>query len=151
MYEIVSKPTMLDRFWSKVDVCGADDCWNWLASLHGLGYGQFNTGRRIMNAHIIAYELQTGRQVPIGLEIDHLCRNRICMNGRHLEPVTKKENILRGQSPMAQQARQTHCIAGHALTAENVYWFGAKRNHRMCLTCKRRRDAEYQDRKRKVA
>lgn len=139
---------MLDRFWAKIDVRGADECWPWLASIHGLGYGQFNTSKRIMNAHIVAFELSNKKEVPAGLEVDHRCRNRLCMNPNHLEPVTKKENILRGFSPMAIQARQTSCIYGHPFTPENTYWYGKKKNHRMCLKCKARRDREWRARKR---
>jgi hypothetical protein len=145
--------TVLDRFWEKVPVLGSDECWPWLASLHGLGYGQFNIGRpdggtANINAHVLAYVLQNGVDVPKGLEVDHLCRNRICMNGRHLEAVTKKVNILRGESLMAKEARMTQCIAGHAFTKENTYWFGKNKNHRQCRTCKRRRDSEFRSRKR---
>ena len=137
-YHVMS---MLDRLWSKVNVRGPDDCWLWTASLHGKGYGQFNTGRRIMNAHIVVYELDRKFEVPRGLEIDHLCHVRTCMNPSHLEAVTKAVNILRGHSLMAVQARQTHCVAGHELSGSNVYWYGKNKTHRMCRACKRRRQS----------
>jgi hypothetical protein len=137
---------ILNRFWSKVKILGPDDCWPWLASLHGLGYGQFNIGRPdgrqyTINAHVVAYILQHKKDVPKGFEVDHLCHNRTCMNGRHLEAVTKRVNILRGNGFSAVQARQTHCIAGHLLRGDNVYRYGPKKNHRMCLACKRRRQS----------
>lgn len=73
--------------------------------------------RRAVLAHRLAYEILVG-PVPAGLTLDHLCRNRACMNPAHLEPVTMRANVLRGEAPAARQARRTHCRHGHPLIPE---------------------------------
>lgn len=90
-----------------------DDCWNYLGpfhiSRHGIPYGRYGgTG-----AHRVSYETFKG-PIPKGLTIDHLCRNTVCINPNHLEAVTLKENILRGDSPTARHRRSTHCPKGHS-------------------------------------
>jgi hypothetical protein len=80
-------------FWIKVDTsAGAEGCWPWLASKHR-GYGQFGKDGKVCAAHRVAYELATGEQIRDGLEIDHRCRNRSCVNPHHLRPVTRKQNL----------------------------------------------------------
>lgn len=100
--------TFSDRFWSKVDKSGT--CWLWTASIRATGYGQFRVGKRTRDAHRVAWELTNG-SVPDGLQLDHLCRNRACVRPDHLEPVTQRENILRGTAPTAVNAVKTHCDA----------------------------------------
>jgi hypothetical protein len=112
-------------------------CWIWTAALND-GYGVFWTGERNTYAHRFAYEQLVG-EIPTGLQIDHLCRNRSCVNPEHMEPVTGRVNILRGYTFAAQQASRTHCPEGHAFTEENTYRRG---NHRECLKCRRRRARE---------
>lgn len=82
------------RWWSKIDVSG--DCWEWTPPVGNHGYGEFarQGERRTVLAHRYAYELLVG-PIPDGLEIDHLCRNKACVNPDHLEPVTKSENARR--------------------------------------------------------
>jgi len=100
-----------ERFWDKVNREGENGCWEWTAYILPNGYGWFGlvTGANQRNAlaHRVAYEFVVG-PVPTGLQLDHLCRNRRCVNPDHLEPVTRRENILRGQSLMAHNARKTH-------------------------------------------
>lgn len=128
------------RFWSKVDKNGRNGCWLWTASKTTKGYGQFSLGSRkngtyfMAKAHRVAYELLVA---PIGgsLTIDHICRVRHCVNPDHLEPVTNRENILRGTSPSAVFARRTHCIRGHLLSGDNLYIPPA--GWRLCRTCRR--------------
>ena len=132
------------RFWSKVDARG--DCWTWTACLVG-GYGQFNNQRTKYPAHRVAYELLVG-PIPHGLVIDHLCRNRACVNPDHLQPVTIQTNTLRGVSRQAVHARRTHCPQGHPYDKVNTMLHPVAsasrgvRYERNCRECRRRRRHE---------
>jgi hypothetical protein len=123
-------------FWAKVREVPSG-CWEWTGSRMA-GYGQFGTRtagcRRGLTtaAHRIAYELVVG-QVRDGLELDHVCRNRACCNPAHLEPVTHRENVLRGVSPMALNARKEACPRGHAYAPANTYV--TKAGKRQCRAC----------------
>jgi hypothetical protein len=125
-----------ERFWAHVDK--GSDCWLWTASCAGgTGYGQIYADGRPQLAHRFAYELLVG-PIPDGLVIDHLCRNRACVNPAHMEPVTQRENILRGTGASARAARKTHCPQGHAYDSENtaIKSDGTRR----CKTCHRDRE-----------
>lgn len=107
-------------------------CWQWQRSLKGEGYGGMSAGGVKLLAHQWSYLLFVGPITP-DLEIDHLCRNRGCVNPAHLELVTTGENVRRGNSPLALNRRKTHCIHGHEYTRENTV---KCRNGRQCRTCK---------------
>lgn len=112
-------------------------CWAWGGSRHESGYGvlYMGTGRKDVKyrvAHRVIWEGFHG-PVPKGLELDHLCRNRGCVNPDHLEAVTSRVNNLRGMSPTAQHARQTHCKRGHEFTSENTLKHSS--GGRRCKTC----------------
>jgi hypothetical protein len=108
-------------------------CWTWMGSRSQTGYGKFN-GLGETLAHRVAYRLFVG-PIPTGLTLDHLCRNRACVNPSHLEPVTRRVNILRGTSPQAVNARKDHCPAGHAYDSANTYHYAGKVPARACRTC----------------
>ncbi len=134
-------PSVFRRWVAKVDKDGPtpyerpdlDSCWQWTASLACEGYGRLSVGGRRFFAHRLAYEHFVSA-IPKGLQVDHLCRNRGCVNPQHLEVVTRIENVMRGESPLARNARKTHCKHGHEFTVENTY-IDAK--GRACRTCHR--------------
>ena len=127
--------TMEQRFWSKVKPpLGIGECWEWMAGRFAQGYGEFKFNGRMIKAHRLAYELLYGL-IPEGKVIDHLCRNRGCVNPYHLEPVTFHENILRGEGVAAREARQTHCKYGHELTEDNLCRWGLATGKRYCKIC----------------
>lgn len=134
------------RFWSKVQK--GDGCWEWNASREKAGYGSFRLGERTVKAHRYAYELVVG-PIPEGLHLDHLCRNRGCVNPDHLEPVTHRTNVLRGAGVTAANARKTHCIHGHEFTPDNIVPLpGGGRKCRACqLAANLRHRAKVRERK----
>ena len=124
-----------------------DGCHNWLGAYDHHGYGRFYDRKikKAVFAHRTAYELFVG-PIPEGLTLDHLCRNRGCVNPRHLEPVTHQVNILRGVGLAAQRAKQTHCKRGHELVGENLDlqrrpYDPTGRRSRACKACRKITDA----------
>lgn len=110
-------------------------CLTWSRAVSTAGYGVI-----ALYAHRLAWEIENGPIAP-GLVVDHLCRNRLCVNPSHLDVVSHRVNILRGESPSARNARSTHCINGHEWTEENTYVRHADRDrdagHRLCKACGR--------------
>lgn len=132
---------------------GPEACWDWPGFCFD-GYGKVSAnldarGSRVWFAHLAAYTILVG-PVPSHLELDHLCRNRRCMNPRHLEPVTPRVNTLRSNAPTAANARKTHCKHGHEFTPENTYDFTTKYGTpgRACVTCTIRGSLESEKRRR---
>lgn len=132
----------ISRFWDKVEKKSNNECWPWKACTNGCGYGQFRGGdtkdkygsRKWVLAHRFSYILLLG-DIPAGLEVDHKCRNRLCVNPLHLEPVTHKKNTLRGNSPSAQQARRSSCIRRHLFDK-----LEKNSNRRRCSICDRAKE-----------
>jgi hypothetical protein len=136
-----------ERFFSHV-TRGEGGCWLWRDTLRG-GYARFTVGSRAnkttFSAHRFAYERLVG-SIPEGLELDHLCRHRQCVNPWHLEPVTHLQNIQRGNSGK-HQASRTHCPRGHPYDDTNTLYLPAggrrKSANRMCRECNRARRRAY--------
>lgn len=122
-----------ERFWRKVEQVESG-CWLWTASTRRRGYGQFWWGERVRCSHIVPFEVEYG-SIPEGLELDHLCRTPLCCNPAHLEAVTHRENLLRGETLTAAHARRTHCARGHEFAGENLVH--RKDGTRMCRECNR--------------
>ena len=129
---------LAERFWTKVEPPGSDECWRWTGAQNGWGYGRIWVEGHMIAAHRVAYELTLG-PIPKGLTLDHLCRNRLCVNPSHLEPVTWGENVLRGAGLTAANARKTHCPAGHAYSPANTYI--CREGYRHCRACHSARSA----------
>lgn len=115
-------------------------CWEWIGTKGRTGYGQVHGGngkRGLLAAHRVAYEAFVG-PIPRGLVIDHLCRNRGCVNPEHLEPVTQRVNIRRGNAPPGIAARKEFCVNGHPLTGDNlrVARVSGGRTKRTCWICR---------------
>mgnify|MGYP003292883006 CR=1 FL=1 len=103
-----------------VEIDDETGCWNWQGTVLRTGYGFVYFHKEKWLVHRLSWTLTHG-PIPDRLTIDHLCRNRRCVNPEHLEPVTNRENILRGMSPMAMNARKTHCVNGHPRNEQNTY------------------------------
>ena len=122
-----------DRF---LNMCSPEPntgCWIWMGYVMKNGYGKFGVTRsKSKLAHRVSYELYRN-EIPFGLHIDHLCRNRCCVNPSHLETVTRQVNTLRGIGVSAVHARKTSCPKGHAYDAKNTYIDNKGSRH--CKTC----------------
>lgn len=133
-------------------------CWLWDARTTPNGYGQahINERKRTMVIHKALYELERG-PVPAGLQLDHKCRVRNCVNPDHVEPVTCSENNRRGLNPSIVMARNkaiTHCPQGHEFTPENTIMYrakGKKSESRYCRACKKIHNKTYRIRQREMA
>lgn len=124
-----------------------DGCWLWMRCKDANGYGRTNPTRqsKFRLAHRLIYEALVG-PIPRGLTIDHLCRVRSCVNPAHMEPVSVRENTLRGYSSAGINGRKTHCKRGHEFTAENTYRMNI--GGRSCRECMRMHQANFRERRR---
>lgn len=128
-----------EKFWDRVSKQGS--CWVWTGEINGWGYGATHVERKHRSAHRVAYEMARG-PIPPGMQVDHLCGNKVCVNPDHLEPVTLQENLRRARVAgrifdlgVFHKAK-TQCPHGHAYVPGNLYL--PPRGGRICLTCKRK-------------
>jgi hypothetical protein len=122
------------RFWRKVEK--TETCWLWRGEINNTGYGRVWFNCIHIVAHRIAYQLERG-PVPDGLQLDHLCRVRHCVNPDHLEPVTQSVNLRRGTN---HSREKTHCPKGHPYDESNTY-FEKDGRGRQCKACRSARSA----------
>lgn len=138
------RPSIEQRMLSSFVEDKKTGCWNWSLSTNQKGYGQVRVNypkRNMLRAHRVMYELLVGK-IPRGLQLDHLCRNHLCVNPKHLEPVTQRENILRGIGSPAENSKKTVCKNGHEFTEENTYKYKGMRG---CIKCRLINDKKWRD------
>lgn len=129
---------VVDRFLEKIKPTPTG-CWVWMGTKNSQGYGQLWFRGRLWLAYRVAYVSFFGSTSP-GFQLDHLCRQRSCVNPMHLEQVTAQENVRRGESPNIKIARSGFCLHGHPLTEDNLY-HRPDRPFSDCLTCRHSRNA----------
>lgn len=144
MADIIPNPfpdSVKERFWSRVDKRGPDECWEWKGFVTKQGYGRFNAPWFGYQAHRLSL-LMTGAVPKEGDVTDHICRNKSCVNPSHLRFVTQKINATENSIGIAAvNVAKTHCKRGHPLFGENlkINAFGG----RVCRDCERMRCREY--------
>lgn len=125
-----------------------EGCWEWRGPFTH-GYARVCVDRKRYRGHRLAYRLWRG-EIPDGLVLDHLCRNKPCVNPFHLEAVTNRENLLRGDTLPARCVAATHCRHGHEFSPPNIRWKRDGSNvYRSCWEC-HKQDRARRDRKEAV-
>lgn len=130
--------SIVERIQAQVQV-DVNGCWVWLGSKDRAGYGQTMYLGKVRRAHRVSYEVLVA-PIPEGLVLDHLCRNRSCVNPAHLEPVTQRENLRRGDTLNAANVLKTHCPRGHPYSGDNLYR-DPTHGFRRCRACASEREA----------
>lgn len=129
----------LERLLSRVEPEPNSGCWLWTGAHDGrLGYGHTSVRGRRIGTHRAIYEFLRG-PIPQGLHLDHLCRVPACVNPDHLEPVTCRENLFRGQTPSMVRFRANTCYKGHEMTTLPT-------GRRLCRPCRRASASAYERR-----
>lgn len=132
----------LKDVWSRF-VASDEGCWPWHGPVGGSGYGTMRFERKKHQAHRLIYELLIG-PIPDGLDIDHLCSNKLCVNPDHLEPVTRSVNIQRAID-REERPRKTACPQGHPFDESNTIVLAP--SGRRCRLCRQSQQAKYRERK----
>jgi hypothetical protein len=127
--------------YGEFEVGNDDECWPWIGYRDSNGYGVTKVDGKAKRAHRVVYEMRVG-PIPDGLHIDHLCRNPSCVNPLHLEPVTPRENTLRGNGLAALNAAKTACKNGHEFDDVNTYH--RPTGGRACRKCRRAASQRYE-------
>lgn len=136
-YELVLDDKAKIRFLSKINK--TDNCWEWIGSISSKGYGVFWLNGKNRLAHRVSF-INFKKSIDENLCIDHICRNRKCVNPGHLRSVTVKvNNIENSLSASATNKKKTHCKNGHEFTSENTYTNKSRSSHyRVCRKCNRK-------------
>ena len=139
--------SLIKRFWSYVEQIPFHECWEWTGFKLG-GYGRISTtknGPRLL-AHRVSLEVNGQKLIP-GLVVDHICRNKGCVNPRHLRQVSQRTNVIENSSSRAaKNAQKTHCKYGHSLIPENIFKNSKKPWLRQCKICHKRIKHEWHKR-----
>lgn len=128
-------------FWPRIRKTESG-CWEWQGAQFNGGYGRIKYDGQDQVAHRVAYLVLVG-PIPEGMTLDHLCRNRICVNPEHLEPVDMRTNVLRGETITAANAHKEVCLRGHPLSGDNL--FVRRDGRRRCRECERERQRHSRD------
>jgi len=135
---VFTKQIEIQNFERKIEFDLLTFCWNWTGHIIRKGYGYFHFDNKNGLAHRFAYKYWKG-EIPKGLEIDHLCNNKKCVNPTHLEAVSHAENMRRAILPKgiySSEGKKTHCPSGHEYNEKNTRIY---RNIRYCIVCSKNR------------
>jgi hypothetical protein len=130
----------IKSFWSNVEVGAPDECWLYKNKPNNSGYGTIHIGsrtdntRKVIGVHRFSYMVANNCKIPDGLQINHKCYTRLCVNPNHLEVVTVSENLKKCRPYVRHFSKKTHCPKGHEYTKENTRLY---KNRRHCKTCNR--------------
>ena len=133
MSKVNYRGTVVERFWRRIEPEPNSGCWLWIGATNGNGYAKLSVNGRMNEAHRVSYEMFVGK-IPIGLDIDHLCRIRSCVNPNHLRILTRQQNVMCGQHPNVIRSRANRCLRGH------TFDYVDPRGHKRCRECRRQRD-----------
>lgn len=128
------KESIRDRIERCIERIPESGCWIWMGALTNNGYGRAKRNGKTVVAHRVVHEALAGN-IDEGMTLDHLCRVRCCVNPAHMEVVTPRVNVLRGETVTAKNAAKTHCKRGHPLEGDNL--FVRKDGRRRCRACER--------------
>jgi hypothetical protein len=129
------RPEQIARFHASYFMEPNCGCWIWTGTVEEGGYGRFTIAKqKLASAHRISYFLHKG-EIPSGMQLDHLCRVRCCVNPDHLEAVTNQVNAARGEAGYHHKLK-THCKRGHPFDDENTIWINSGK-HRRCRECQK--------------